>query len=96
MVGSLFSWKSLFTKRRTSEDWRDAIGQRVIRVGAGEPRAPYFAYGGLAEQHEFDTAARLRWRGCAIGHDGDGGAAWIILATVAFSFDGGLGLAGVG
>ena len=23
MVGSLFSWKSLFTNRRTSDDWMD-------------------------------------------------------------------------
>ena len=37
MVGSLFSWKSLFTNRRTSDDWMDgheSVSQAVNLAGS--------------------------------------------------------------
>ena len=83
MVGSLFSWKSLLTKRRTREDW---VGRKWLAgwserrqqeqaacsaTGSSSKfhvRLAYLSHCSLAEQHELDATARLRRRRRCVCH----------------------------
>lgn len=38
--------------------------------GSSAVEATYLAYGGFAEEHQFDTAARLWCCSCGVSHDG--------------------------
>jgi hypothetical protein len=58
MVGSLFSWKSLLTKRITSDDY-DPVSLARIRT---EDASDYLSNGGFTEQDQLHAAARLRLR----------------------------------
>ena len=58
IVGSLFSWKSLLTNRRTREDCGDGVRHDGI-VGCGDALA-YLSYGSLSEEDQLDAAGRLR------------------------------------
>ena len=59
IVGSLFSWKSLLTKRITSEDC-DKVS---FMLSNESPRATYLSDCCFAEQDQLDAAARFRLRG---------------------------------
>ena len=67
MVGSLFSWKSLLTKRNTREDCD--MGQSDGTARQGWLADTDLAHGSLAQEHQLDAAAGLR-SVARVGHVG--------------------------
>lgn len=65
IVGSLFSWKSLLTKRMTSEDCDNVSAYRWRR-----PCALYLSDCCFSKQNQLDAATWLRLRG-GIRHGGN-------------------------
>ena len=59
IVGSLFSWKSLLTNRRTREDCKQRMLSSAINSGTTVGGQLYLAYGGLSQQYKLDAATRL-------------------------------------
>lgn len=79
IVGSLFSWKSLFTNRRTSEDYTEVSTASMSVYGDGR----YLSYRCLAQKNQLDTAARL-WGRCFSHVNAGGGVGWVEIVVRRF------------